>query len=217
MVSTSCRAFSIEHRANGAGRQRFQRRRICFLLTAGRRLQSPLRGSPLALLRSSRPDLDWPAMVFGGLLHFYGRDWPPSIVPPDGNSQAVKFIQPNTLNGAGFPIGENDGPSDERGLHVPERGEDRRRVELHTYHGVPQSTGERVSGVHIAFERCASRGRDAGPKNSRQPDYKSPCSRGHTSWRQRHISNHDCSRTRSNTPTHRVEHPVEFASMHLHL
>ena len=60
--------------------------------------------------------------------------------------------------------------------------------------------------------------RTAGyPKNSRQPDRKNLCFREHRSWRQRHRSNRDCNRTRSNTPTRRRGHPVEFAAMHLPL
>ena len=121
-----------------------------FCLT-GRRLQS---------FRPRSSFAPCPAVVFGALLHLYGRDWPLSIVPPDGDSQAVKLIQPDILDRAGFSVGENDGFSDERRLCVPERGEDRRGVELHNCHGVPQSAGRANWRDRVAFEWCGSRGRD---------------------------------------------------------
>jgi hypothetical protein len=52
-------------------------------------------------------------------------------------------------------------------LHVPERGEDRRRVELHNCHGIPEVS--HASAGHAAPERCASRDRretNACRKNS---------------------------------------------------
>jgi hypothetical protein len=130
---------------------------------------SPPRGSPFAPLQSSRLDLECPAVVFGALLHLYGRDWPLSIVPPDGDSQAVKLIQPDTLDRPRFAVGENDGFSDERRLRVLERGEDRRGVKLHNCHGVPQSAGRANRRGRVAFERCASRGRDAASGCSDEP------------------------------------------------
>jgi hypothetical protein len=103
-------------------------------------------------------------MAFGALLDFYGRDWPLSIVPPDGNSQTVKLIQPNAINRAGLSVGEHDGFSEELRLHVSERGEDRRRVELRSCHGVPKSPpGERVSAV--VLRQTSARANDAiGPR-----------------------------------------------------
>lgn len=50
----------------------------------------------------------------------------------------MKFIEPNALNRAGFSVGENDGFSDEFGLHVSEHGKNRGRAELHNGHSVPQ-------------------------------------------------------------------------------
>ena len=203
-------------------------------------------------------------VAFRTLLHFYGRDWPLAIVPLDGDSQAVKLIQPDTLDRSGFPVRENDGFSDERRLRVPERGEDRRCVELYSCHGVPKGGRQMRDGAAVLDSKGAQvvartgqtsvmparrnpvamrsaananlhskdlatavdlRLRDqthassarAGARNSRQPDYRSPCSLEHRFWRQRHRSNHDCSRTRSRTRTHRGGHPVEFASTHLRL
>ena len=168
---------------------------------------------------------------------------------------------------SGFPVGENDGLSDELGLHVPKRAEDRRRVELHSCHGVPKSIRRLSRRCGVGSERCAGRGRGTtnecrhasargplatrsaasaniaarrtcrehfessptlskkhaasnrgnGAKNSRRPNYTSPCSRGHRFWRQRRRSNPDCNRTRSKTRMHRDGHPVEFASRHLRL
>ena len=89
-----------------------------------------------------------PLWFWGVLLEFYGRDRPFSVVSLDGNSHAVKFVQPDIRNGPGFSIGENDSFPDKFGLHVPQRGEDRRRAELHSGHGYPRSqSGERVRGV----------------------------------------------------------------------
>jgi hypothetical protein len=80
-----------------------------------------------------------PLWLLGVLLEFYGRDRPLSIVSLDGNSHAVKFVQPNILNRPGFSVGENDGFPNEFRLHVSQRGEDRRRVEFHSRHGVLKS------------------------------------------------------------------------------
>src|SRR5665647_1494251 len=52
-------------------------------------------------------------------------------------------------------------------------------------------------------------------KNSRQPDHKILCFRGHRAWLRRHISGHGSNRTRSASPTHRGRHLAEFASMRL--
>jgi hypothetical protein len=54
-------------------------------------------------------------------------------------------------------------------------------------------------------------------KSWRGPDRRNLCFREHRSWLRRHISNHDCDRTRSKSPTHRRAHLVEFASMRLRL
>src|ERR1700690_526183 len=101
-----------------------------------------------------------PLRFLSALLEFYGRDRPPSIVSPDGNPHAVKFVQPNILNRPGFSVGENDGFSDEFGLHFPECVEDGRRAELNNRHGVsPQSQSGELFSRRGAFERGASRDR----------------------------------------------------------
>lgn len=79
-----------------------------------------------------------PLWLLGVLLEFYGRDRPLSIVSLDRDSHAVKFVQPNIRNCPGFSIGENDSFPDKFRLHLPERGEDHRRAELHSRHGVPE-------------------------------------------------------------------------------
>ena len=98
-------------------------------------------------LRFRHLELDWPGF-FTALLHLYRRDRPSSIVPPDGDSQTVKLIEPNALDRAGFSVAENHRFSDEFGLHVSERGEDRGGAMLHKGHDVPQSqAGERFGAV----------------------------------------------------------------------
>ncbi len=128
-----------------------------------------LSGSLLAPLQSSRRRLKWPTMVFGALLDFYGRDWPLSIMSLDRDSQTVKFVQPNTLNRSGLPVGENDGLPDELSLRVPERVEDRRGAELCSCHGYPQSqSGERASAVVLPLKGVqvvAGRGHTSVGKN----------------------------------------------------
>jgi hypothetical protein len=74
------------------------------------------------------------------LLELDGRDWPPSIVSLDRDSQTVKLVQPNILNRSSFSIGENDSLADKLGLRVPERGEDRRRASLHSCHWYPPNS-----------------------------------------------------------------------------
>lgn len=56
------------------------------------------------------------------------------MVALDRASQAVKFVQTNIVNRSGFSIGENNDLSDKLGLHVAERGEDRRCAELRSRH-----------------------------------------------------------------------------------
>ena len=66
---------------------------------------------------------------------------------PDGDSQTVKFIEPNALNRAGLSVGENDGFSNEFGLHVSQRGKNRGRAELHNGHSVPPKADRRFGAV----------------------------------------------------------------------
>jgi hypothetical protein len=54
-------------------------------------------------------------------------------------------------------------------------------------------------------------------KNYRRLDHKNLCFREHIPWPRRHISNHGWNRTRSENPTRRGGHLVEFALMHLRL
>ena len=80
-------------------------------------------------------------------------------MPPDGDSQTVKLIEPNALDRAGFSVAENHRFSDEFGLHVSERGEDRGGAMLHKGHDVPPKPGRRaIRRGRVAFERCGSRG-----------------------------------------------------------
>jgi hypothetical protein len=53
-----------------------------------------------------------------------GRDRPLSIVTPDGNSQAVKFVKPYALDRSGFSVGKHHGPADKLGLRLLERAKD---------------------------------------------------------------------------------------------
>ena len=47
------------------------------------------------------------------LVEFYGGYRPRAFVASNGNSQAVKFVQPQILDCAGDPIGQDDGLADE--------------------------------------------------------------------------------------------------------
>ena len=49
------------------------------------------------------------------LVEFYGGYRPRAFVASNGNSQAVKFIQPEILDCASDPIGQDDGLADELG------------------------------------------------------------------------------------------------------
>jgi hypothetical protein len=63
----------------------------------------------------------------------------------DGNSQTMKFVQPDILNRSSLSVGKNDGLAHKFGLRVPKRDEDRRRAEIHNCHGVPKVG--RFSGI----------------------------------------------------------------------
>ena len=59
------------------------------------------------------------------LRKFYGRDWPLSIVFPDGDPQTVKLVKPNGLYRPRLSVSEDYGLADERGLRFLERCQDR--------------------------------------------------------------------------------------------
>jgi hypothetical protein len=53
-------------------------------------------------------------------------------------------------------------------------------------------------------------------KNLQQPDHRNLCFLEHRAWLPRHISDHGWNRMRSESPTHRRLHLVQFSSMPLH-
>ena len=56
-------------------------------------------------------------------------------MPPDRNSEAVQFVEPNALDRPGLPIGEDSGLVDKIGLGLLELTEDFGRADLYRWHG----------------------------------------------------------------------------------
>jgi hypothetical protein len=79
-----------------------------------------------------------PLWFRAALLELDGRDGPLSVVSLDRKPQAVKFVEPDILDRPGLSIGKDDGLSEQCELSVPERSQDRRRMEIHSRHGVPE-------------------------------------------------------------------------------
>jgi hypothetical protein len=74
--------------------------------------------------------------------------------------------------------------------------------------------------VCCVFRRSASSIRPPGGHSFQKlaaTSHTIPCCHERKPWQQRHISNHDWNRTRSENPTHLGGHPVEFASRRLRL
>ena len=69
------------------------------------------------------------------LVEFYGGYRPRAFVASYGNSQAVKFIQPEILYCASDPIGQDDGLAEELSKSSFILGKDCGGVGFHGWHG----------------------------------------------------------------------------------
>lgn len=75
--------------------------------------------------------------VLSRLLKFDGRDRPLSVVTGNRNSQAVHFVEPNSLHRAGFSVRENHGFAYKLSLGLCEFVQYRRRMDLRSWHRSP--------------------------------------------------------------------------------
>ena len=75
--------------------------------------------------------------VSTGLHEPDGGDWPLSVVAPDRDSQAVQFVEPNVVDGAGLSIGEDDGLAEKFGLGLLVLAQDRGCSDVRNWHGIP--------------------------------------------------------------------------------
>jgi hypothetical protein len=108
-------------------------------------------------------------LSLGLVLRKFDRgDRPLSIVPPDRDSKAVQFVEPDPIHRSGLSIGEDHGLADKLGLRLLERTEDGGCTDLRRWHGNPESD---VEGPVSAFERRASRDRRAANGCQRPVDW----------------------------------------------